>query len=726
MSDDDKDNEIEHTLINKDDEKENRIKDENEDNEIEHILINKDKEIENQTREDNKDNDNNSLSEKENIKDDEKKKEIELIFKNRDYNKEKEFIINNEKKSLIEDLNTVSTNINKYKTVRDFLLISRKKSKKIMPEITSERNKCFICFNLRVIGVIFMTLYITGLYIYIGLKDSIMEEIKVSAKIYLFNSKRVDNSTFFDIYKKTNIGTPKFSLYFITSSFSGFMFNCMGIYLQTIIVLIFNTVIIIGLYLFEFHIKEDNINEAYSFIQFFYLLVFYILLYSFTGIISMLPHTIFFSAFDQYEKWKEKRKKGFPHIYNDDKEKEEKEDGEMVYKDEIKGDYNGLFLGFFISILASMALKNILNEYLIIKFLDRHLLFYVMIVGCSLIPIILALLFYCCFSKIFNPKKKEEKSKEKTFSGCRLCGYLFYIEEEPNPNDIKCGAIRKAWRKCYFNCYLDCLCCCCKCLSCEKCCCEEKTFAELSDLQSRDSKICIIYKTTGIMSSICDLITKRTLLACSLVMFLLQIINYGSRKSLSEYLETCGDSKRLLLNILSLLGILFFFILTVVFGYFLVKCAKLEGSGETVYLGYGIIFLAFFGSIVSFIISLLSHYDFISDKIYYLFPFSIGSIEFYLILLKRISSALLRTEFIPFDSLFSFYLIIWDFFAFLLDIFKASSYGLIFAQFIISSIVLPIGLFSTCLFCLRKCITGQEAKNDEQVPISKTKDEIIE
>ena len=88
------------------------------------------------------------------------------------------------------------------------------------------------------------------------------------------------------------------------------------------------------------------------------------------------------------------------------------------------------------------------------------------------------------------------------------------------------------------------------------------------------------------MSSICDLITKRTLLACSLVMFLLQIINYGSRKSLSEYLETCGDSKRLLLNILSLLGILFFFILTVVFGYFLVKCAKLEGSGETVYLGY--------------------------------------------------------------------------------------------------------------------------------------------
>ena len=349
MSDDDKDNEIEHSLINKDDEKENQIKDDNEDNEIEHILINKDKEIENQTREDNKDNDNNSLSEKENIKDDEKKKEIELIFKNRDYNKEKEFIINNEKKSLIEDLNKVSKNINKYKTVRDFLLISRKKSKKIMPEITSERNKCFICFNLRVIGVIFMTLYITGLYIYIGLKDSIMEEIKVSAKIYLFNSKRVDNSTFFDIYKKTNIGTPKFSLYFITSSFSGFMFNCMGIYLQTIIVLIFNTVIIIGLYLFEFHIKEDNINEAYSFIQFFYLLVYYILLYSFTGIISMLPHTIFFQLLINMKNGKKKEKRDFL-IYimmiKKKKKKKKKKMGKWFIKMKLKEIIMVFFLDF--------------------------------------------------------------------------------------------------------------------------------------------------------------------------------------------------------------------------------------------------------------------------------------------------------------------------------------------------------------------------------------------
>lgn len=369
--------------------------------------------------------------------------------------------------------------------------------------------------------------------------------------------------------------------------------------------------------------------------------MFTILLYVFTGIISMLPHNFFFSAFDQYEKWKEKRKKGFSHIYNDDKENEEKdENGEIFYKSVIKGDYNCLFLGFFIFVLASMALKNISNEYLIIRFSDNLLVFYGVIIGSSVIPIILALFFYCCFSKIFNPEKEEEeeKSKEKSISGCRLCGYVFYIEEEPNPIDIRCGAIRKAWRKCYVNSYLYCLCCCCKCLSCEKCCCDEKSFDELSDSQSRDKKICIVYKTTGILSSICDLITKRTLLVPSFVMFLLQIINYGSRKSLSEYLDTCEDSKRILLNILSLAGILFFHILTVIFGYFITKCSKLEGSGESVYLGIGLVFIVFLGNIVSFIISLLAHYDFISDKIYCLFPFSIGGIEYYLIFLNQISS----------------------------------------------------------------------------------------
>lgn len=176
---------------------------------------------------------------------------------------------------MIEDLNEASKNINKYKTVRDLLLLSKEKSKKIMPEITSERSKCFICFNLRVIGTIFLTLYITGIYIYIGLADSIKEEIKVSAKIYLFNSKRENNSTFFDIYKKVNIGSPEFSLYFITSGFSGMIYNICGIYWQTISILIINALIIIGIFCFNFHTKEDNINEPYSLLQFIYLLVYY-------------------------------------------------------------------------------------------------------------------------------------------------------------------------------------------------------------------------------------------------------------------------------------------------------------------------------------------------------------------------------------------------------------------------------------------------------------------
>ena len=50
----------------------------------------------------------------------------------------------------------------------------------------------------------------------------------------------------------------------------------------------------------------------------------------------MLPHDIFSSAFDQYEKWKAKKEKKLLNNKN-------KEEGE----EEIKGKYNGYFFGFF-------------------------------------------------------------------------------------------------------------------------------------------------------------------------------------------------------------------------------------------------------------------------------------------------------------------------------------------------------------------------------------------
>lgn len=128
-------------------------------------------------------------------------------------------------------------------------------------------------FNMKILGVVFMVLYITGIYIIIGFMDSIMEEIKASASLYLSNTTRTANETFYDHYNQINLETPKFSLYFLTSSLSGKIFNCMGIYIQSILILVFNTAIFFGIYLFDFHIESENINENYSIWQFLYLVL---------------------------------------------------------------------------------------------------------------------------------------------------------------------------------------------------------------------------------------------------------------------------------------------------------------------------------------------------------------------------------------------------------------------------------------------------------------------
>ena len=398
---------------------------------------------------------------------------------------------------------------------------------------------------------------------------------------------------------------------------------------------------------------------------------------------------------------------------------------------ENEGDFNGFFLGFFISILFSMAFKNLLNQYFIVPYSDDISIFYGALLGCYSIPIILALIFYVFFSKIFESIIEKEDPKAKKKSGCRCCGYICYSESEPSPLNIKCGGIRQGFRKCYVNCCCY-ICCCCECFQCKKCCGDEKTELELAGLEGREKRICIIYKSYGIIMWACDLLTNSYLVGFSLLMFYLQIINYGCRRSLSEHLEKCEDSKKNLLNILSLAGILFFYFLTVISGCLCTRFANFKGRGESRYIGFGLPLLVFTGSLVSFIVSLLYNYDIISepDTIYYIIPFSIGSIEFYFILLKKCSKVLLKTQLLSFDTLFSVYLLIWNFFAFILDISNTSSSGLILTQFIITVIVIPLSLIAICLvgICKRLNLLPSDdiEKKSEDNLLSKTKENLIE
>ena len=275
----------------------------------------------------------------------------------------------------------------------------------------------------------------------------------------------------------------------MTSNLSSKLIDCLTIYGLTIIDLVINISILLGIYNFEFHILPENINTNYSTKQFLYLILMYILLYLSIGFISSLPHTIFTSAFDQYENWKEKRQ-------NKNNNNNNNNNNNQPNQEKTKKEYNGYWLGYFISILFSMGLKFVLNRFIIVQEHGKIKNFYGLLIACHCVPILLSLLIYYFFSKIFNDKIVKPEKKKKSASSCRFFGYVYYSEEEENEKDITCGGCRKGFRKCYYNCL--CWACpgfdCCECLTC-CCCCGEKD--DLSEVNYREKKICVIYKTTG-------------------------------------------------------------------------------------------------------------------------------------------------------------------------------------------------------------------------------------
>ena len=559
------------------------------------------------------------------------------------YDEEKAVLILKEKSIFAKSLREITAKIESKKSVENFLKSALKEDEPNMPEIKEQKDEFIIWFNMKILGVVFMTLYIIGLYIYIGFMNSIMEEIKASATLYLSDTTRNKDETFYDIYNKINQEPPEFELYFLTSNLSNKLVDFLTIYGLTIIDLIINILILFGIYNFDFHILPENINTNYSTKQFLYLVLMYILLYLSIGLISSLPHNIFTSAFDQYENWKEKRKNennnNNTNIYpNNQNNQNNQENGEQPTKQ-----YNGYWIGYFISILFSMALKFVFNRFVIVQEKGKIKEFYGLLVAFHCIPILLALLVYYFFSKIFNEKIVKKEKKKKSNSSCRFFGYVYYSEEEENEKEIRCGGCRKGFRKCYYNCFCYACPCfkCCECLTCCCCCGEED---DLSEVEYREKKICVIYKTTGKCAWFCDLFTDKILLYIAFIMFILEFINFGFKPNLSEYLEELDNSELYKYNLFGLLGILLIYFITLFSGWIYKKCIysnDLKGEGSNLGVGMDVIF--FPGSIVSFIISILAYFTDISEEAKHLImPLSIGSIEFFKILLQNISDGIFK------------------------------------------------------------------------------------
>lgn len=83
------------------------------------------------------------------------------------YEEEKVALIQKEKSNFTTALKEITLKIESKKSIENFIKSALKEDDPILPEIKEQKDEFLIWFNMKILGVVFMTIYILGLYIYI-------------------------------------------------------------------------------------------------------------------------------------------------------------------------------------------------------------------------------------------------------------------------------------------------------------------------------------------------------------------------------------------------------------------------------------------------------------------------------------------------------------------------------------------------------------------------------
>ena len=90
------------------------------------------------------------------------------------YEDEKSKLKISQKKEITEKLNTISKKIKYDKSIKDFLKnASYEDYNPIVPEINSLKNKILIWINVKIVTIFFISLYLRGIFVLIGLTDKL-------------------------------------------------------------------------------------------------------------------------------------------------------------------------------------------------------------------------------------------------------------------------------------------------------------------------------------------------------------------------------------------------------------------------------------------------------------------------------------------------------------------------------------------------------------------------
>lgn len=636
-----------------------------------------------------------------------------------DYIESQKLISEERKKQLTNRLATISADLNNADNLDKFL-DAKVKSDDFMPTnlVKIKSPKWYVWFNIKILGGVFVTFYLIGILELIGIMNALKVEIKDS---FIFNMNQKNKTIdFYEIYIQNNQKIPDFSLFFITSIFSDIIINLIGYSFTSIIVLILNCLIIyFGLLNFHFFIGEE-LNQKYTFNQFIYLLVLFILYYLFLGLIVLIPHNMLKESFLAYD-W---------HIILKKLKKSGHNQEENLIK--IYLPMNGKFFVYLFSIIASAGCKIYLDKTFLVENIrmnkfenKKNKNFILIIIFISGISIISSIIFYELLSFFICDKNNDDNDKDNNYNkegnnkgdnkkedenkiyftkkissnAIKIFGYLIYMESNKPEKKICCHDCRVSMKKCSY-------CCGCYLRDCFKCCC--KIDNNVSETHMNKERVYIIYKVSGLCSWFFDLITRPEILPLIILTYCLEIINVGFRLDLDDYLEKKEDDT--IINYISLASQFILYFINFIFGLTCYSCKiisfisfflndknfeYIEKKNELNIMIFGLLLIFFGGFFISSLLSFLIYFQFINNDLkYYLITFSIQICEYAKVLILYFADLSPdKFELLSLSFAISFYLFILDILKFIIEICNIKIENLILCQIIIGIILFVVFLF---------------------------------
>lgn len=187
---------------------------------------------------------------------------LERNIKN--YKEERLSLLKEKKASLFNKLTEINQILNNSANINDFLLRKKYENTDGLNDPIKKKKSCLLIIIIKIIGGVFVTLYLIGVFEIIGIMDAIEEELFSSILLFFLRENKENRTDFYHNYINLAIKIPSFAPFYLSSLLSNIIINFIGFYFTTILFLIINILTIyFGVNNFHFH-KDELLEENYT------------------------------------------------------------------------------------------------------------------------------------------------------------------------------------------------------------------------------------------------------------------------------------------------------------------------------------------------------------------------------------------------------------------------------------------------------------------------------